>query len=1142
MNPYRQLQILFTGCFMLVSTAIFAGPGDTIKVQTFTFGSPQDAWFEMPAADVDVEKILLKYTLKCNPAQSPACGEWDYLTYTYLYEHTGVLDSTLLTHPNYEANGASPETYAYATTPTYTYVPGWLYGMVYDDTLSYNEFSVGNGSESLAFPLGASAPVSRSQFIWTADELLATGMVSGDISGLQVYLNSAGSALHNVSVRMATTASAAFSGNFESAAWTEVFHSDLTPSGSGWAGLDFTTPFTWDGISNILVEITYENTASGTDSWLRGSAIGANRSIFSASNDRYLDVWNPVYAAVDGNPFSTLNNNITVAYWSYGKPEFQPQSGTTFEVRDADFNRVVNVHGPWGDGVMYWDAGNSGGTYDRINKAATAADYEGNWTHWAFTKDAVAGSMKIYKNGVEWHSGTGKFLDMSTASDMRIGKGMWGGSESFQGWIDEFAMWNEVLDPTIIQDYMYKDLDAAHPNADDLFLYYGFNDGTGIYESDASSSGTNLGLIGAASRLYDPAKLFRNTTMSDMRPDIIWEQGSFTSHIDSVFTLDSVMNDAVTMVLFDPLNPTVGIDTFQVWTGDYYNYLYDINGAIIDSFYVSNTNEIALENYEYYSAPFEVVNRYELARYITPYGIGLDLGDGFTWTFDLSDYRPLLTDSVHLSAGNWQELLDMQIWFIEGTPPRDPISVTNLWTGFKGFNTDEAFDENTPAITMQLPAEAKNFRVKSRVSGHGFGGTANCAEFCKKDHYFKIDGTTVWTEEVWRDDCDVNPVYPQGGTWVYDRANWCPGAEVGTYDFDITEHVVPGNTYTFDYAAEDYLWNGGGSFPYYQTEVQLVTYGAFNFDLDVAVMDIIAPTTDNMWSRKNPICSNPIIRIQNTGAQTLTSLVIQFGMKDTEKSTFNWTGELAPMQWEEIALPDYIWNVTGEFEVSISEPNGGTDEYANNNVMTSKVTVPATQPNKLILEFKTNTKPSENDVFVYNSNGEEVFARTSFTASTIHKDTLDLPDGCYELYVWDYGEDGISWWANSDGTGYFRLKDGNTSATIKNYEPDFGGLIYEQFTVGTYVEVNEAFISAGNNVQLYPNPAQNEVYLHIALADKQETDIMIFNYAGQLVHSEQAGSVSNTTLKLDIAQLPAGMYVAVVKAGDEYMKLPFIRE
>jgi hypothetical protein len=76
--------------YFIATLAVYAGPGDTIKVQTFTFGSPQDAWFELPGLDVDVEKILMKYTLKCNPAQSPACGEWDYLTYTYLYEHTEI--------------------------------------------------------------------------------------------------------------------------------------------------------------------------------------------------------------------------------------------------------------------------------------------------------------------------------------------------------------------------------------------------------------------------------------------------------------------------------------------------------------------------------------------------------------------------------------------------------------------------------------------------------------------------------------------------------------------------------------------------------------------------------------------------------------------------------------------------------------------------------------------------------------------------------------------------------------------------------------------------------------------------------------------------------------------------------------------
>ena len=110
-----------------------------------------------------------------------------------------------------------------------------------------------------------------------------------------------------------------------------------------------------------------------------------------------------------------------------------------------------------------------------------------------------------------------------------------------------------------------------------------------------------------------------------------------------------------------------------------------------------------------------------------------------------------------------------------------------------------------------------------------------------------MNDDVVWTREVWRDNCDLNPVYPQGGTWVYDRANWCPGAEVWTYDFELTPFVTPGSTYTFDYAAEDYNWNGSGSFPYYQTEVQLVAYGPYNFDLDAAVTDILAPSGDDMW-------------------------------------------------------------------------------------------------------------------------------------------------------------------------------------------------------------------------------------------------------------------------------------------------------
>ncbi len=1125
---------------LLFARTTFAGPGDTIKVQTFTFGSVQDAWFEMPPLDVSIEKILMKYTLKCNPAQSPACGEWDYLTYTYLYDHTGQLDSNLLSHANYEVNGQSFDTYAYNSSPTYTVTADWLYHMVYDDTISYSAYQLGDGIEAISFPLGAEQPLGRAQFIWTAVELSDAGLTAGAITGLQLHMLETGSVLENLQIKMANTLATECSAQFESPVWTEVFSNNVTPLVPAWGSVAFTTPFDWDGVSNIIVEVTFQNAVAGTGTLLEATDIGINRSLYTAGNDRHMDVWNPVYAAVDGTPFSALDDQLTVSWWSYGDPEFQPQSGTTFEIRDAAGNRVVNVHGPWGDGVIYWDAGNSGGgSYDRISKAASAADYEGKWTHWAFTKDASTGSMKIFKNGVEWHSGSGFTRTMGDGVRMQIGKGLWGGSQSYFGYIDEFAMWDAILDPATIQDYMYRDLDDAHPNAADLFLYYHFDDGGSLYTSDASVSDADLGMIGTVNRLYDAAQLFRNTQQSTLRPNIIWEQGTFVSHIDSILVVDSVMNDPLTMVIFDPESPTTGIDTFHVWPGDYYNYVFNDEGLIIDSTYISSSDVITLENYTYYGPAYEVIDRYELARYITPYGIGLDLGDGFTWTFDVSDYRPLLHDSVRLAAGNWQELLDMELWFIEGTPPREVMDVRNLWTGYKGYNTHEAFDENTPAMDVTLSPLAKTFRIKSRVTGHGFGGTANCAEFCAKEHYFKINGDVVWTQEVWRDNCDVNPVYPQGGTWVYDRANWCPGAEVGTYDFEITDVVSPGNTYSFDYSAENYFWNGSGSFPYYQTEVQLISYGPFNFNLDAAVTDIIAPSADQMWGRKNPVCSNPIIRIQNTGAQTLTSLYIEFGLEGADKSTYNWSGTLAPMEWEEVMLPDYDWDESTTFIVTVSQPNSGADEYAANNTMQSSVAIPELLPGDLILEFKTNTKPNENDVFIYNSNGEEVFARTSFSASTVHKDTISLPDGCYELFVWDYDEDGIAWWANSDGTGYFRVKDAASGSIIKNYEPDFGGLIYQQFRVGAYVDADN-FVQGANTLEVFPNPAKDKVYLKVDLNGRKETHLYVFDHAGQLVHEEQPGRIQNQTLHLDVSHLASGVYFAVLLADNERLKVPFV--
>ncbi|MDR2556737.1 MAG: T9SS type A sorting domain-containing protein [Bacteroidales bacterium] len=83
------LLLLFTA-----STFLFATPGDTTTIQTFTFAEGRKhhiGTFEFPNSDKQYERILMYYTLKCDPSMNPACGEWDYIFWTELLEPTDTL-------------------------------------------------------------------------------------------------------------------------------------------------------------------------------------------------------------------------------------------------------------------------------------------------------------------------------------------------------------------------------------------------------------------------------------------------------------------------------------------------------------------------------------------------------------------------------------------------------------------------------------------------------------------------------------------------------------------------------------------------------------------------------------------------------------------------------------------------------------------------------------------------------------------------------------------------------------------------------------------------------------------------------------------------------------------------------------------
>ena len=59
-------------------------------------------------------------------------------------------------------------------------------------------------------------------------------------------------------------------------------------------------------------------------------------------------------------------------------------------------------------------------------------------------------------------------------------------------------------------------------------------------------------------------------------------------------------------------------------------------------------------------------NIIKIGSFVTPYGKWIKLGENnkWTWTYDITDYDPILKGECKLTMGNNQELLDLKFFII----------------------------------------------------------------------------------------------------------------------------------------------------------------------------------------------------------------------------------------------------------------------------------------------------------------------------------------------------------------------------------------------------------------------------------------------------------------------------------------------
>ncbi|MBL0048330.1 MAG: T9SS type A sorting domain-containing protein [Bacteroidetes bacterium] len=527
----------------------------------------------------------------------------------------------------------------------------------------------------------------------------------------------------------------------------------------------------------------------------------------------------------------------------------------------------------------------------------------------------------------------------------------------------------------------------------------------------------------------------------------------------------------------------------------------------------------------------------EIARFITPYGNGMTSAWHSEFHMDITDYALFLHDSVEVeyrhdgyetTAKGW--LVNMYFEFIEGTPVMEPIKFTQLWNGSMPFGySGNPIENYLQPDTIVATGNTKTMRMRILQSGHGSDNNG-CSEFCSKTRTLYLNGNILGQRSIWRTNCGLTPIYPQGGTWIYSRGNWCPGSWVFPDFYEAT--VNGGSSNIFDMNMQSYTSTNPSA--RYAVNAQLIEYGPSTHVNDASIEEVYSPNSMFEYSRMNPICDNAKINIRNNGSAAITSATIKYGIEGMPQSTYNWVGNLAKNKAVDVVLGDVLPTYPSyqTFKAYIATVNGVADEYNYDDTAKTMVNIPPMYDSVMIFVFKTNNQPTQNNYTLKNTAGTTLYSRTTgLTANTTYRDTFRLAPGCYRFTFNDTGNDGLSWWANTAGGSGTAKFSKLTSPNFKVFNPDFGSQIFQAFTVGSNPLSIQKNAAKEVSLDIFPNPTLGPLNMEIQLPIAEDFKLEVYNGMGQKILEKNYVKSDYQMLEFDFSKFESGMYYAKITSN-----------
>jgi hypothetical protein len=306
----------------------------------------------------------------------------------------------------------------------------------------------------------------------------------------------------------------------------------------------------------------------------------------------------------------------------------------------------------------------------------------------------------------------------------------------------------------------------------------------------------------------------------------------------------------------------------------------------------------------------------------------------------------------------------------------------------------------------------------------------------------------------------------------------------------------------------------------------------------------------------NNICSNIAkgieVEIKNYGNLPLTTLDIIYDINGGTPITFPWVGNLTPGQAATVTLSNisYIATASNTVNVSVSNPNGNTDQNTtNDNVSTNFINhsiqgqvATGISSGLATIDITTDGYPSESTWEIVDDNGIVIASGSPTTPNVAQAQaTATLSPGtCYAFNMYDSYGDGLSDPAN----GSYDVKDasgtsiaagsGNFGYLAEHYFETSGGAVASwdcdavngcidpgtglgQYTsAGACTSVcNITSIQENNTSEfnIYPNPVKD-----VLTIDGIYNSVNIYDIFGKLVLTSQ------TQKTIDVSSLSNGLY------------------